>query len=231
MKNVPQNYSSADYLQFQFLHGGQAPAAGAVIEPVRGPVTVIAVHLHDGEDQYMRGLVDGTNAVCEAVRSQFGQLLIVNNTGDAPPSLMSLPGAAVVGDYELFQPPLLQVLEQQRRIVVTGWDARACVRETLRGVISLLPDAPSEVHFPLGALDDAKNDGISDPDEQKVVLSTLIGMYARLANDVRGLARVSYDGNYLAQHDDSGPPTALHFYSSVDSFGALNNAESPPRSS
>jgi hypothetical protein len=224
MKNIPKDYSPADYAILEFLHRGTPPEQGVKLQQLPGNLSVVAVHLHDGNDSYMRTLVAEAEAVTRKIHASLSHMVLINNEGDPPQALASHPQASVVGDFALVASPWREVFSQQNRIVLIGWDARACVAQTLEALAVMLPqDEQAEFHFPLGALDDAKLDDVP-LQEAKILLTTLMGLFARKVADVRGRTDVSYDGVYLARHEEGGPGTSLHFHSSVDAFGSNLNA-------
>lgn len=224
MQNIPKDYSPAEYESFSFLYPGTRPEPNVRLQQLPGKISVVAVHLSDSTNEYMRGLVEQAEAVTGKIGDALSQLVLINNDGDPPPSLAAHPQASVVGDFELLCSPWREGLSQQRRIALIGWEARACVAQTLTALTQMLPmDEPVEFHFPLGALDDAKLDDIS-LGEAKIMLATLMGLYARKVASLRGRTDLSYDGTYLARHEESGPGTSLHFYSSADAFGSNLNA-------
>jgi hypothetical protein len=219
MKNVPQHITPEEYARLSFLFPGEAPEPGIALQNLPGPAAVLGVHLNDSDGAMMRRVVRDTQVVCDALGDQLSRLILIH-ADTPPPSLAAHPKTALFTDFDLANDRFADLMLEQRRIVMVGWDARACVMQTLDAVAAMLPDAEAELQFPLGPLHDEKMDEAESTDDARVLLVTLIGAYARRVSRIRGIADVAHNGVYLSRHGEGDPPTRLLFHPSAETFAA-----------
>lgn len=201
-----------------FLHGGHPRPPHAPVPQADGGLTLVSVHLSDLES--IQDICDQVQALSLVAGTAIAQAVHIG-TEALPAYWRSHPASVQLHDFDVGGKQWRALLGARQRVVITGWDARACVSQLLQPIVAELPITPAEVYVPLGPLDDAKLANADTHEERQVLLTTLMGLYARKIADVRGSVDLVLDGRPVARHgDDSGAPTALHISTSLEHFVA-----------
>ena len=214
-------FGPEDYAATTVIHHGVPAVGDDAYRTVEGSFALVGVHLGDaGDDLFMQQMVAPTELICNELRDRLSAVVLVHpDDMGPPPSLAAHPRAAVFGNFDVVKPEWHDIIAAQRRVILAGWDARACVAQLLLHIAGHMPeDQPVELHFPFGPLDDAKLQGT---DYSVISMASLVARYAEYITAVRGAVDTVFDGVYLGRHGEGPDRTVMHFQPSAGSFLAL----------